>query len=257
MTLSPKETADFHDHGYALIANPIDVATMNELDCVQREIQPVWEKMDFPPDVNSLACQMLLGGEIVYQMVEHPGLVGMAKTILDVDQVVVSAFGMGDTASTVGGARRQVPWHSDSFDDAAQVAVRVVLDPHEGANAPLRVLPGSHKRSHDEVHDELMEIETAASSGDDVPDLLYVYHPDEVELALDPQAMLVWTPKTWHATGVKTSTDLRRAITWHYFAPGLPNPFQNAVLHTLDGIWQGWSKDRKALWGLPVSDSPS
>lgn len=253
MSLSAQQIKHFHSRGFLVIPNPIRDEVMAELDRLQREIEPEWEKMEFPKDVNALACQMLMAGEPVLNMVEDPTLIELAKEILNVESVVISAFGMGDTASTVGGPRRQVPWHADDFGGVDQVAIRVGLDPHDDDNAPLRIIPASHKRPYDEVNEELFEIEMASGPDAVPPETFYARHPDEIEVKLDPRTMLVWTPNTWHSTGTKTSTSLRRAITWHYFAPGHGNPFQNAVLHVFDGVWQNWSDERKGLWGLPVA----
>jgi ectoine hydroxylase-related dioxygenase (phytanoyl-CoA dioxygenase family) len=255
MILNAVQIEHFHSRGFLVIPNPTDEKTMAELDRLQREIEPAWEKMDFPEGVHPLACQMLMAGEPVLKMVEDPILIDLATEILGVESVVISAFGMGDTASTVGGERKQVAWHADAFGGVDQVAIRIGLDRHDGDNAPLRILPGSHKWPYERVQEELFEIEMASCPDVVPPELFYARHPQEIEVKLDPRIMLMWTPNTWHATGKKTSTSLRRAMTWHYFAPGNGNPFQNAVLHVLDGVWQEWSEERKRLWGLPGSDA--
>ncbi|MCJ8328553.1 MAG: phytanoyl-CoA dioxygenase family protein [Lentisphaeria bacterium] len=250
MSLTKLQIDHYHSRGFIVIPNPLSDEAMAEIDTLQKEIEPRWSEMEFPGNVNPLAAQMLMAGEPIFEMIENPGLIEMAKEILDVDRVEIAAFGMGDSSLAVGGEQKQVQWHSDNFGNVKQVAIRVGLDRHDGDNAPLRIIPGSHKRDVAEFKQELYENEMASCPEEIPPKSLFAKHPDEIEIILDTPIMLVWTANCWHSTGKKTSTRLRRVVTWHYFAPGYDNPFQATVLHTLDGVWQKWSGERKKLWGL-------
>jgi ectoine hydroxylase-related dioxygenase (phytanoyl-CoA dioxygenase family) len=254
MKLHDRQIHHFHSKGFILIPNPLGDEVMNELTKIQKLIEPEWEKLSFPPGVNDLACQMLMGGEPVLRMVENESLLSHAKQIMDCDRVEVAAFGMGQTIKTVGKDKNQVAWHADDFGSVKQVAVRIAIDPHEGENAPLRMIPSSHLREREEVHEELLELELAGAPNQIPPEKLYVHHPQETSINLDPRLALLWTPNCWHSTHQKTSAGPRRVITWHYFAPGFSNPFQNAVLHMLEGEWQNWPQARQELWGLPPKE---
>ena len=128
-------------------------------------------------------------------------------------------------------------------------SMRTALDRHDPSNAPLRVLPGTHVMSREEVEEELRHIEIATGQHDEMPELLFASHPREVEVILDPRWTLVWTPSCWHATGVKTAAGPRRAMAWNYFPSGGRKRDVEALKYVIECLG-GWSDDRKGLWGL-------
>ena len=70
-----------------------------------------------------------------------------------------------------------------------------------------------------------------------------------MEIILDPRWTMVWTPSCWHATGIKTSTGLRRAMACNYVRYDEKIRDAEAVEYVVKG-WEKWSEERKALWGL-------
>lgn len=215
-------------------------------------IQPR-EKDSWPSDFNKLACQFLVIGELVLEIVERPELIEMAKQLLDCDEVHIGACGFGDALKIIsqdGRSCQQVDWHSDGGPEVKQVSFRTALDSHHSGNAPLRVLPGSHLRLKTEIWEELIQLEIASGQHCNIPTISFAKHPAEVEIVLDPRWTLVWTPSCWHATGIKTTTSLRRAIGWNYFPPEGQKRDAAAVKHIFSNQWQSWSLQRRKLWGL-------
>ena len=142
-------------------------------------------------------------GEPLLKMVESPILVEAARRILGAEDVARRR--LRHRRRLPGAAAiRQVYWHVDGGPDVRQVSFRTALDRHDASNAPLRVLPGSHHRSRDEVAAELMQLELATGNHEEPPEHCYARHPEEVEVVLDPRWTLIWTPSCWHATGLKT-----------------------------------------------------
>ena len=189
-------------------------------------------------------------GEQVLRMVERQDLVDAARRILGVEEVHVGACGVGDASKEVGaGGRRQVQWHADGSPEVRQVSFRTALDRHDASNAPLRVLPGSQHRPKEEVAAELLQLELATGTHDEMPAQYATRHPLEVEVVLDPRWTLVWTPSCWHATGVKTAAGPRRAMGWNYFPPGGRTRDLTAIKH-VHPDWRDWSEARQRLWGL-------
>ncbi|MCZ6633743.1 MAG: phytanoyl-CoA dioxygenase family protein, partial [bacterium] len=179
--------------------------------------------------------------------------VALAKRILGVEEVHVGACGLGDASKIVsadGRLQQQVHWHADGGPEVQQVSFRTALDRHDPTNAPLRVLPGSHVRERDEVMEELRQVELATGRHDTMPDHLFAQHPHEMEVVLDPRWTLVWTPSCWHATGVKTGAGPRRAMAWNYYPPGGRTRDVEALKYVFGERWEGWTADRKQLWGL-------
>lgn len=250
--ITNEQLAHFERNGFFLIPNPLGAEGLRQIDFRQQEIEPEWERTEFPGGCNRLACQFLMIGEPLLQMVEHPELVEAARRILDAEEVHVGACGIGDAAKIVsadGRPQRRVHWHVDGGPEVKQVSFRTALDRHDTSNAPLRVLPGSQHRSREEVEAELLQLELATGTHDEVPTHCFARHPSEVEVVLDPRWTLVWTPSCWHATGVKTAAGPRRAMGWNYFPPGGRKRDLAALKH-LHPDWPDWPEARQRLWGL-------
>lgn len=251
--ITAAQVSHFHAHGFFLIPNPFGEARMREIDGIARENEPRWESAAWPPGLNRLACQFLMVGEPLLQLVEAPEVVGAAERLLGCERVQVGACGLGDASAIIatdGRPNRQVHWHADGDPSVPQVSFRTALDRHDPANGPLRILPGSHLRPREEVGEELLQRELATGDHDALPRYLFARHPQEVEVILDPRWTLVWTPSCWHATGVKTAGGARRAFGWNYYPPGGRRRDLAAIKHVFAGAWEGWTEERKRLWGL-------
>lgn len=253
MSITETQTEHFQRNGFFLIPNPFGEGAMHEVDRIQSENEPAWEATDWPDGFNIVACQFLMGGERTLELVEHPELLAIARHLLGTDEIHVGACGMGDASKVVsadGRPQQQVHWHADGGPEVKQVSFRTAFDRHDTPNAPLRVLPGTHLRSREEVREELTQIELASGEHDTMPNLYFASHPLEVEVKLDPRWTLVWTPSCWHATGVKTAPGPRRTMAWNYFPPGGRHRDREALKHIYVDEWEGWREERKKLWGL-------
>lgn len=252
MGMTDYQAEHFHRNGFFFVPNPLDDDAMFEIDQRQRAVEQEWLKAEWAAGFNRGACQFFMVGEPLLQAVERPEFVGMARRILGCEDVHVGACGLGDASKVVsadGRLLQQVHWHADGGPDVRQVSMRTALDRHDPSNAPLRVLPGTHVRSREEVEEELRQIEIATGQHDEMPELLFASHPREVEVILDPRWTLVWTPSCWHATGVKTAAGPRRAMAWNYFPSGGRKRDVEALKYVIEG-WGDWSDERKRLWGL-------
>ena len=253
MELKRIEAEHFRRHGFVLVPNPFGEGAMRRIEARQHAVQAEWEGRDWPAAFNRGACQFFMVGEELLRAVEHPGLLEAARALLQTDEIHVGACGLGDASKTVsadGRPQQQVHWHVDGSPGAEQVSVRTALDRHDSSNAPLRVLPGSHRRPREEVLHELQQLEIASGRHDGPPGHCFARHPHEVEVHLDPRWSLVWTPSAWHATGVKTAAGPRRAMAWNYFPAGGRKRDIDALRHVLGADLEGWSPARKRLWGV-------
>ncbi len=253
MGVADSQIEHFHRHGFFLIPNPLGAENMRQVDRLQQEIEGEWAKTEWSADFNRLACQFFMVGEPLLQLAEQPQLVDMARQLLGCREVHIGACGLGDASMVVsadGRPRRQVHWHADGAPEVKQVSLRTALDRHDPTNAPLRVLPGSHQRQGEEVQEELLQLELATGQHEELPELCFARHPHEVEVMLDPRWTLVWTPSCWHATGVKQAAGPRRAMGWNYFPPGGRRRDVEALKYLFEAEWEGWSDERKRLWGL-------
>jgi hypothetical protein len=250
--VSEEQVAHFHRQGFFFIPNAFGTERMRAVDQRQNEIGPEWESRVFPEGYNRGACQFLMMGEVLLQLVEMPEIVDMARCLLDCDEVHVGACGLGDAGKTVseGKAQHQVHWHADGGPEIKQVSLRTALDHHGPDNGPLRVLPGSHLRARTEVAEELRQLELATGTHDADPAQCFATHPHEVAVHLDPRWTLVWTPSAWHATGVKTAAGPRRAMAWNYFPAGGRKRDVETLKYLYADEWEGWSAARQRLWGL-------
>ena len=249
LEISDDQLAHFERNGFFLIPNPLGAQGVRKVDSRQQEVEPVWERTEFPAGCNRLACLFLMIGEPVLKMVERHDLVDAARRILGVEKVHVGACGIGDASRVQRGKRRQVAWHVDGGPEVRQVSFRTALDRHDASNGPLRVLPGSQHRPPEEVTAELLQLELATGTHDEMPGQFFARHPHEVEVILDPRWTLVWTPSCWHATGLKTAAGPRRAMGWNYYPAG-GRRRDLAALKLVHPEWPDWTAERKRLWGL-------
>jgi hypothetical protein len=250
--MTDQQIEHFHRNGFFFVPNPVGEEAMVEVERRQREVSPEWEQTNWPEGMNRGACQFLMVGEPLFQAVERPEILAMAKRIFGGEEIHVGACGLGDASKIVSAddwLRQQVHWHADGGPDVKQVSLRTALDRHDPTNAPLRVLPGTHLRDRDEVMEELRQVEIATGQHNDMPDHFFARHPGEIEIVLDPRWTLVWTPSCWHATGVKTAAGPRRAMAWNYYPAGGRKRDVAALKYIVPG-WEDWSQERKRLWGL-------
>ena len=249
LEITDDQLAHFERNGFFLIPNPLGAEGVRQVDNRQQVVEPEWESTEFPAGCNELACLFLMIGEPVLQMVERHDLVDAARRILGVEKVHVGACGIGDASKVRRGERRQVAWHVDGGPEVRQVSFRTALDRHDASNGPLRVLPGSQHRPPEEVRAELLQLELATGTHDEMPGQFFARHPHEVEVILDPRWTLVWTPSCWHATGLKTAAGPRRAMGWNYYPAGGRKRDLAALKH-VHPEWPDWTAERKRLWGL-------
>ena len=253
MTITATQVEHFHTHGFFFIPNLFGEARMREIEQIASANAEKWERTDWPSALNKLACQFLMVGEPILQIVEQSQLIKIAKRLLNCDEVHIGACGLGDASKVIaqdGRPWQQVQWHSDGAPEIKQVSFRTAIDRHHPTNAPLRILPGSHRRPKPEVWEELLQLELATGQHDTFPEMAFTKHPSEVEVILDPRWTLVWTPSCWHATGIKTAAGPRRAMGWNYFPVGGRKRDSDAVKYIFADQWESWCDDRKRLWGL-------
>ncbi|MCE2440471.1 MAG: phytanoyl-CoA dioxygenase family protein [Candidatus Latescibacteria bacterium] len=249
LKISEDQIAHFERNGFFLIPNPLGAKGVREVDNRQQKVEPEWARTEFPAGCNRFACLFLMLGEPVLQMVERPDLIEAARRILGVEKVHVGACGIGDASKVQRGGPRQVEWHADGSPEVRQVSFRTALDRHDASNGPLRVLPGSQHRPPEEVKAELLQLELATGTHDEMPAQFFARHPQEVEVILDPRWTLVWTPSCWHATGLKTAAGPRRAMGWNYYPASGRNRDLEALKH-VHPDWPDWTETRQRLWGL-------
>lgn len=204
-------------------------------------------------------------------MLEEPTKLTLAAALLGLDDtddasvgrgggvsaLRISHVGMGDTLTLdemqLEGPQRgaQIHWHSDS---GSKLAFRTAIDAQggESGNAALRVLPGSHLRSFEEMAAEFNRLDPAAKGK------VYATHPDEVEVALDRGSTLVWTPTTWHATELQRTAKSRRAFGWNFNEHKRGTHMRDlaAVKYVFAGEWEKWPQARQRLWGLLDDPEP-
>lgn len=253
MQVTDAQIDHFHRNGFFLTPNPFEHDRISQIDRLQQDNEKKWEETEWPDGFNIMACQFLMLDEPVLQLVEHPDLVQMAKNIMDCEEVHIGACGCGDASKVIaadGRERRQVHWHADGAPNTDQVSVRIGLDRHNPDNGPLRVLPGSHRRPREEVQEEITQLELATGRHHAAPELCFVRHPHEIEVMLNPDWALVWTPNCWHATGLKTAAGPRRAIAWNYLPPGGRKRDIEAIKLIYKDKWPSWPETRQRLWGL-------
>lgn len=205
------------------------------------------------------------GGEPLLSLLEEPTMLTLAAGLLELDdtddarvgrgggvsEVRIEAVGMGDTLTLeemqLDGPQKgaQLHWHSDT---GSNLAFRTAIDPQGGrsGNASLRVLPGSHLRSYEEMAKEIDRLDPSARGK------VYSTHPGEVDVALDRGSTLIWSPTTWHATGLQRTRTPRRAFGWNYGERRRGTRLRDvaALKYVFAGEWEQWPQARKRLWGL-------
>ena len=248
MKTTKQHLRQFEEEGFFFIEFPFSQDQFRQIEVLQRQNYDRWAQTKWPDGMNRLACQFLMLGEPILKMVEQSDLLQMARSLLNCDQIHVGACGIGNAIE--GYVQPQTPWHADGEPNSKQVSFRTALDRHDTNLGPLRILPGSHNRSRDEVKFELLQYELATGSHDQAPAKMFAKHPQELEVILDPRWTMVWSPSCWHASGVKLDAGLRRAMGWNYFPKGGRHRDFKAIKYIFADQWPQWSPERKQLWGL-------
>ena len=86
LKISDDQLAHFERNGFFFIPNPLGEQGVRLVDSRQQEVEPEWERSEFPAGCNRLACLFLMIGEPVLQMVERPEIVEAARRILGVEK---------------------------------------------------------------------------------------------------------------------------------------------------------------------------
>ena len=127
--------------------------------------------------------------------------------------------------------------HSDQGyaprDIAKPLAMNVMwmLNDFTEANGATRLVPGSHRWTHEPPHDEV--VETVAGVG-------------------PAGTALVFDGRVWHGTGANTTADERRYGVLTYFCRPWLRPQENYTLSTHPDVLDELDDELRALLGLRV-----
>ena len=156
MQLSKAEIEQFRSQGYLFFPN---LFTNEELSFLRFAMSEVLEsanrnvKMEESGDAIRMIKGMHLYNEIIYRLTRHPRIVGPSEQLLG-SRVYVHQTRLtlkeGLRRSPSGG----FPWHQDystflrldGMPEPRALVVMVFLDDVTVCNAPLMMIPGSHKR---------------------------------------------------------------------------------------------------------------
>ena len=254
MELTQSQIDQFREQAYILLPNLVGEDDLQEVDQLQREVVPEWERREWPQEFNLRAYQFYMVGEPLFRLAERPDIVDMAKQLLGTDQMHIGACELGEITAAFtddGQPWRRLGWHVDGQENVDCVSFRTALDRHGPDNAPLRMLPGSHLLPRIEVLRELQELEMAVTGLCESRGECFARHPDEIAIELDPSFTLVWSSSAWHATGEKKSDGPRRSLSWNFYPSNSGRKRDlDALKYVFDGTWQNWSPERKKMWGL-------
>lgn len=75
MEITTAQVNHFQTHGFFFMSNPFGEERMREIEQITMENAEKWESTDWPNRLNKLACQFLMVGEPILQIVEQPQLV--------------------------------------------------------------------------------------------------------------------------------------------------------------------------------------
>jgi hypothetical protein len=159
------------------------------------------------------------------EIIAHPAL----AALFDELELHGHVFSSGSVVSKPPGAP-SLFWHQDwwGWDDAAsyseriaQVNVMVYLSPTAPGNGCLRVIPGSHRRSHP-IHDIPVVYGLEMSRVDDPAHPLYQSCEGEYAVQVQPGDIVVKDTRLLHSTYANTSGEHRTMLSL-CFNPGYSN----------------------------------
>lgn len=194
------------------------------------------------------------------EIMAHPAL----EALFDELGLHGAVFGSGSVVSKPPGAPALF-WHQDwwGWDDAAsyseriaQVNVMIYLSATSPANGCLRVIPGSHRRSHP-IHDIPVVYGLEMSRVDDPSHILYRSWEGEHAVEVQPGDIVVKDTRLLHSTYSNQSDGHRTMLSLNY-NPGysaLPAGMQ-ARIKTIFLRQRGEINDLDIQAGLPVTQWP-
>lgn len=152
--------------------------------------------------------------EVVLSLLEDPTLLSMVSDLFGSDdyRLLLATFN-----NRTPGIKPMINWHTDYQEDqrwqGPRVEVAWYLTPTTPENGCLRVIPGSHRSSAEEIRRELA---LQGQKQNKAWRSYEVHHPDEIDVPLRPNQLLIRDGFIWHCTHMNKTQDIRYLYAWSY-----------------------------------------
>jgi ectoine hydroxylase-related dioxygenase (phytanoyl-CoA dioxygenase family) len=232
--------ADLAELGIARIADaltPDEVAALRERLIEQAAAEAAagvafFDGGDGRGGANQRVWNLPSKGVVFRDLLRHPVVRTFARHILEGDYCLSS-----HTANIAGPGGEAMGLHSDQGyaprDIPKPLAMNVMwmLNDFTAENGATRLVPGSHRWTHEPPRDE--PVETVAGVG-------------------PAGTALVFDGRVWHGTGSNTTADERRYGVLTYFCRAWLRPQENYTLSTDPAVLDELDDELRALLGLRV-----
>ena len=229
--------ADLAELGIARIA---DALSRDEVTALRERLAPRRRRRRPPAWRSSTAVTAPISGcgtcraraSLFRDLLRHPVVRTFARHVLEGDYCLSS-----HTANIAGPGGVAMGLHSDQGyaprDIAKPLAMNVMwmLNDFTDENGATRLVPGSHRWTHEPPRDEA--VETVAGVG-------------------PAGTALVFDGRVWHGTGANTTADDRRYGVLTYFCRPWMRPQENYTLSTHPAVLDELDDELRALLGLRV-----
>jgi hypothetical protein len=263
--LLPSQLQQYKEQGFTVVDCPFPASSYDYI------MKLVKENVDFTNSdgvrLSSLDPRYTVvdTAEITLSLLEDPTVLAMVSDIYGSDdyRLLLANFN-----NRTPGIKPMINWHTDYQEEQRSLGPRVevawYLTPTTRENGCLRVIPGSHRRPIREMRQELAQLGLQQNK---LWRSYEVRHPDEIDVPLGPNQLLIRDGFIWHCTHMNKTQDIRYLYAWSYsplaeqamlveyelFLPRhiveFPTPLQRR-LFSLDESSRRGLKDR---FGYPVT----
>jgi ectoine hydroxylase-related dioxygenase (phytanoyl-CoA dioxygenase family) len=152
--------------------------------------------------------------KVALSLLEHPDVLAMVSDLFGSDDYRLL---MANFNNRTPGIKPMINWHTDyqegQREEGPRVEVAWYLTPTTQENGCLRVIPGSHRRHATDMRRELAllgrEQQKTWRSYE-------VHHPDEIDIPLGPNKLLLRDGFIWHCTHMNKTNYIRYLYAWSY-----------------------------------------
>lgn len=156
-----------------------------------------------------------LDSPLVYSMVSHPAIVRRICCLLGEDLMIwISRFWIKEPH----GKGLETPWHQDinywPLEPQVNITCWIAIDEVTAENAPLRIIPGSHRHMVSHVDVAAKDLSTEADSKQ-------VDEAKAKTLIMKPGEFVLFSEKLLHGSPANTSSRRRCALAGRYTLPSV------------------------------------
>lgn len=212
--LLPSQIQQYQEQGFIIVDCPFPASNYDSI------MNLVKENVDLTnSDGVRLSCldpryTVVDTSEVALGLLEHPSVLAMVSDLFGSDDYRLF---LANFNNRTPGIKPMINWHTDYQEKHRPLGPRVevawYLTPTTRENGCLRVIPGSQRHP---IVDMRRELAILGRQQNKLWRSYEVQHPDEIDVRLGPDKLLIRDGFIWHCTHMNKTQDIRYLYAWSY-----------------------------------------